>query len=780
VWVSNYNDNTVSRIDPATHGVQTIPVGSTPSGIAVGDGAVWVANNFGGTVSWINPTVNRVVKTIPVGNGPSGVAVGYGSVWVTDSNDGTLSRINAVTGVPGKPIALGGQPTDVAAGYGALWVSDERYGRVLRVDPQTDQVTEPISVGTGPTAITVGFGSVWVANSLDGTVSRIDPQTNQVTATITVGNGPDAIAAGAGGVWVANEFGHNVALINPATDTITRTVAVGNDPRGLAIAGGLLWVSAVDSGASHRGGTLTVLQNARLRAFDPNGSCCGLAAFYLLPITNDGLTAFDRVGGSDGAQVVPDLARSLPAAADSGLTYTFRLRPGIRYSNGQLVRPEDFRRAIVRDFAVGDPDFQNILGGAACLAHHARCDLSRGIVTDDSAGTVTFHLVAPDPEFLDKLAIDPVAVPAGTPDRPIGLHALPATGPYELASHTPNEDIFVRNPYFREWSHAAQPSGYPDRIVLRTGASVEANVTAVEQGGADYTIDPPPPDRLGEIQTRFASQLHVNPNDVTIQMLLNTRVAPFNDVGVRRALNYAVDRAKLVQLLGQDSRPTCQMFPPYIPGYRRYCPYTLHPNAAGTWSAPDLATAERLIAASHTRGTPITIWSQPGYLTDFTTTARYLASLLDRLGYPTRIRTFSAAQFAWGLFADPRTKAQAFLNVATPAWPSASQFLGPNASGAAGNTSCQSLGANWQSGYGNPTEFCDPQFDATVRSALAADAANSPTATALWAKADRQFTWQAPVLDFVTPSITDFVSSRVGDYQYNAQTGILIDQLWVR
>jgi YVTN family beta-propeller protein len=779
VWVSNYDDNTVSRIDPATHAVQTIAVGSTPSGIAVGDGAVWVANNFGGTVSWINPTVNRVVKTIPVGNGPSGVAVGFGSVWVANSTDGTLSRIDAVTGVPGAPIALGGDPTGVAVGFDAVWVSDAADRRVLEIDPQTNQVSASIDVGTGPGAIAVGAGSVWVANSLDGTVSKIDPQTDQVTAVITVGDGPDAIVAGAGGVWVANEFGHNVALIDPATDTITRTVAVGNDPRGLAIAGGLLWVSAADSGASHRGGTLTVLENARLLAFDPlENDGGGLASFYLMAITNDGLTAFDRVGGSDGAQLVPDLARSLPAAADGGLTYTFRLRPGIRYSNGQLVRPEDFRHAMGRDFAVGDPDFQNIVGGAACLAHPAACDLSRGVVADDSAGTVTFHLVAPDPEFLDKLAgSDAVAVSAGTPDRPGGFHALPATGPYELASHTPNEDTFVRNPYFREWSHAAQPDGYPDRIVLRTGASVEAAVTAVEQGRADYTIDPPPPDRLGDIQTRFASQLHTNPNDVTIQMLLNTRVAPFTDVRVRRALNYAVDRAKLAQLLGQDSHPTCQLLPPYIAGYQRYCPYTLHPNAAGTWSAPDLATAERLIAASHTRGTRITIWSQPGYLTDFTTTARYLASLLDRLGYPTHIKTFSLVQYAWGLFADPRTKAQALLNVATPLYPSASQFLGPDAHN--GSTSCNRIGS-WARGYPNPTEFCDPQFDATVNSALAAQAAGSPTATALWAKADRQFTDQAPVVDFDTPSITDFVSHRVGDYQYNAQTGILIDQLWVR
>ena len=76
-------------------------------------------------------------------------------------------------------------------------------------------------------------------------------------------------------------------------------------------------------------------------------------------------------------------------------------------------------------------------------------------------------------------------------------------------------------------------------------------------------------------------------------------------------------------------------------------------------------------------------------------------------------------------------------------------------------------------------EFCDPRFDATVRSALAAEAAKSTTATQLWAKADRQFTDQAPVVSFVTPSVTDLVSHRVGDYQYNPDLGVLFDQLWV-
>jgi peptide/nickel transport system substrate-binding protein len=706
------------------------------------------------------------------------VAVGFGSVWVTNSSDGTLSRIDAITGALTGTIALGGDPTGAAAGLGAVWVSDAADGRVLEIDPQTDEVAQVISVGTGPGAITAGDGSVWVANRLDGTVSRINPETSQIAATIPVGNGPDAIAVGAGGVWVANEFGDSVARINPGADGVAQRVTVGNRALGLAIFGGLVWVSAQDSGTSHRGGTLTVLQNGSFGSLDPSVQNASVASLFTLYVTNDGLTAFERVGGSAGAQVVPDLAVSLPTPTDGGRTYTFQLRRGIRYSNGQLVRPEDFRRAIERSIKLGFTSYySNIVGGGACRAPDALCDLSRGIVGDDAADTVTFHLVTPDPEFLDRLALWPaLAVPAGTPDHDIGSHPLPATGPYMVASDTPREVMLVRNPYFREWSHAAQPDGYPNRVVFRLGGSTETAVTSVEQGSADYSIDPPPADRMAEVQTRFPGQLHANPDDVTIEMVLNPNVAPFNHVRVRRALNYAIDRAELARLLGQDSRPTCQELAPYIPGYEPYCPYTLDPSGAGVWTAPNLAKAQALIAATDTRGTPITIWRPPGYLTDFTSTGRYLVSLLDRLGYPTHIRSFSSSTASSGWFSlisNPRTKAQAYLGVAAPNYPAASEFLFPE------YNSCYSSVPATQTNV-PPLKFCDPQFDATVRSALGAEAAESPTAAALWTKADREFTDQAPVVPFVTPWTTDFVSRRVGNYEYNPQLGILIDQLWVR
>ena len=66
-------------------------------------------------------------------------------------------------------------------------------------------------------------------------------------------------------------------------------------------------------------------------------------------LLGDGLVAFEPIGGTN-ATLVPDLATSIPTPTDGGRTYTFELRPGIRYSNGEVVAPGDFRRALERGF----------------------------------------------------------------------------------------------------------------------------------------------------------------------------------------------------------------------------------------------------------------------------------------------------------------------------------------------------------------------------------------------------------------------------------------------
>ena len=126
----------------------------------------------------------------------------------------------------------------------------------------------------------------------------------------------------------------------------------------------------------------------------------------------------------------------------------------------------------------------------------------------------------------------------------------------------------MRNARFREWSHAAQPDGNPDEIVWRFGLTGAQSVRAVEHGDADYTELQPSDE--SKVALQHTAQVHSNPSPTTVFVQINTRIPPFNDLRARQAFNYAIDR-------GRDA-PTCQVIPPGMLGYERYCPYTLHPR----------------------------------------------------------------------------------------------------------------------------------------------------------------------------------------------------------
>ena len=761
VWVTNANDGSVSRVDPSTGTVrQTITVGSSPSGIALGAGSVWVANHDDGTVSRIDPSTNGVVQTISVGNGPTAVAYGEKTVWVTNSNDRTLSQLDPSAGTVRRTTRTDAVGRGIAVGSGSVWVTDESTKTVARIDAQTGEVTDTVNVGNGPSGIAYGEGGVWVANSLDGTVSRIDPATGSVTATIRVGNGPAAVAVGNGAVWVSVEFGDRVVKIDPAgaEPRIAATLPLGNRPKGISVGEGGVWVAVQASGQGHRGGRL-VVYGSGLEAIDPAVINTSPTA---LSLTYDGLVGRRRVGGAEGTQLLPSLAVALPAPTDGGKTYTFRLRPGIRYSTGRPVRAVDFRRGLERQLANGAAGGGNVtaadlnvVGAAACTKQH--CDLSRGVVSGED--TVTFRLTAPNPSFAGFL-VDVSPVPPGTPLTVKPTNRVPGTGPYMLESFVPGREArFVRNPQFRVWSQAARPDGYADEIVLRATPEGRAAVDAVARGRVDVLLGGPPPDRLPELKTRYPNQLHLVPQRATAFVFLNTRTPPFDDLRVRRAVNFAVDRAKVVALHGGAdlAEPTCQIIPPSLGGYVPYCPYTTSPDSTGTWTAPDLERAKRLVAASGTRGMKVVVWSFPY----FNAETPYFVALLRRLGYRASLRKFRDIDSYFGALSPPYPPA------GFAGW-----FGSTSVSGPLSSLGC-AFPANW-------ADFCDRGFDRRLARVLRHEASDPELAATSAAKLDREAVDKAPWVPLFTPQLADFASKRVGNFQANPYTGILLDQLWVR
>jgi len=781
-WVTHADRHTMSRIDSGTTAVvDTIPVGNGPSGIATGAGAVWVVNSLDGTVSRIDPGTNTVVQSIPVGGGPRGILYAAGSVWVANTGDGTITRIDPESGRPTTLLQVAA--TELAFGAGTLWASQRAAGQVVRIDPTTGkQVFAPIHVGNGPTGITFGHGAAWVANSLDGTVSRIDPKTNSVTAAVLTGNGPDAVAVDPRGIWVSNQFDGNVVRIDPGRDQVAQRVSVGSRVSGLAMSGDAVLVAVPHSGAGHRGGTLVLRTNGPRKkgdvdSIDSIDSALSLYTYVspLLRMTGDGLTAFNQVSGLAGTQPVPDLATSLPAPTDRGRTYTFQLRPGIRYSNGRPVQATDFRSTFERFYALGSPvtDYDGIVGGAQCRKHPKRCDLSRGIVADDRAHTVAFHLTRPDPNFLYKLA-QPFAyvLPGGTPRRPAGTHPLPATGPYMIATYRPRRLLrFIRNPFFHEWSRAAQPDGYPDRIDIRIAGTADEAIRDVVDGKADVVrlTKPWTPSQLSRLELQHASQIHSDPRWNLQALFLNTRVPPFNRLDARRAINLAVDRAAATSAWGGPNvaEPTCQLLPPNFPGYRPYCPYTAGSTKSGNWTAPDLAKAKALVARSGTRGMKVTVWAW-SQAKGFNQVA---VKVLRSLGYRVAVKPVVGDRY-WGAVGDSRNRAQIGFTGWALGYPDPGAFL-------AQVFSCAAFLPGDPDNL-NPSAFCDPGIDRQMRRAQAEELSDTTGSRARWQRVDREITDAAPWVPLMVTKDVNFLSKRVGNYQYSPANGMLIDQLWVR
>jgi YVTN family beta-propeller protein len=781
-WVTNADRHTVSRIDSGTTAVvDTIPVGNGPSAITTGASAVWVVNSLDGTVSRIDPGTNTVVQNIPVGGGPRGILYAAGSVWVANTGDGTITKIDPESGRPTRLLQIAA--TELAFGAGTLWASQRAAGQVVRIDPTTGkQVFAPIHVGNGPTGIAFGHGAAWVANSLDGTVSRIDPKTNSVTAAILTGNGPDAVAVDPRGIWVSNQFDGKVVRINPGRDKVTQRVSAGSRVSGLAMSGDAVLVVVPHAGAGHRGGTLVLRTNGPGKKGDADSidsidSALSLYTYVwpLLRMTGDGLTAFNQVSGLAGTQPVPDLATSLPAPTDRGRTYTFQVRPGIRYSNGRPVQATDFRSTFERFYALGSPvtDYDGIVGGAQCRKHPKRCDLSRGIVADDRAHTIAFHLTRPDPNFLYKLA-SPFAyvLPGGTPRRPAGTHPLPATGPYMIATYSPRRLLrFIRNPFFREWSRAAQPDGYPDRIDIRIAGTADEAIRDVVDGKADVVrlTRPWTPSQLSRLDLQYASQIHSDPRWNLQALFLNTRVPPFNRLDARRAINLAVDRAAATSAWGgrNVAEPTCQLLPPNFPGHRPYCPYTAGSTKSGNWTAPDMAKAKALVARSGTRGMKVTVWAW-SQAKGFNQVA---VKVLRSLGYRVAVKPVVGDRY-WGAVGDSRNRAQIGFTGWALDYPDPGAFL-------AQVFSCAAFLPGDPDNL-NPGAFCDPGIDRQMRRAQAEELSDTTGSRARWQRVDREITDAAPWVPLMVTKDVNFVSKRVGNYQYSPAHGMLIDQLWVR
>ncbi len=257
VWIANNGDDSVSRVDAATGHLRAIPVKGTPIDVAVSGNLVDVLDGpTNNSVITIDASTSRAGAPTPLPNDTNHaplLTAGNGTFWLAEAEPQTLSSSDS----GGQFVGLGTTlpiPPDrtslltqyvsfdgLAIGEGSVWVAGDSFGRTLwRADPVSRKVTR-IALGFIPAGIAAGEGAVWVTSLLDDTVARIDPDSGRIVERIKVGHGASALAVGEGAVWVVNSLDDTVSRIDPVTNR-TSTIPVGVTPVDLATGAGGVWV----------------------------------------------------------------------------------------------------------------------------------------------------------------------------------------------------------------------------------------------------------------------------------------------------------------------------------------------------------------------------------------------------------------------------------------------------------------------------------------------------------------------------------------------------------
>ena len=349
------------------------------------------------------------------------------------------------------------------------------------------------------------------------------------------------------------------------------------------------------SAEANKGGTLRLnMADADFDFVDPQ-LAYRTDDWSMIYATSMPLVGFEEKTGAAGAQLTPQAATSFPTVSKDGKAYTFHIRPGLKFSNGSTVTAASYQRAWERILSpkMGSPLGVNlslqddIVGGKAFL--DGKASKISGISA--KGNTLTFHLTSPNATFVSILSMQWfTAVPANLPYSSTGLNTYPAAGPYYIASRDPGRStVLKRNPYYK----GNRPAN-PDQIVFTPNVNRDQSLLQVKAGQSDMDIEGLPATATAQLGQQFGvnkGRFYVGSTSCVNYMGMNTARAPFNNVALRKAVNYAIDRPAQVRLLGAYAgKRTSQLLVPGIPGYK---PFNAFPLAGA-----DVAKAKQIGGAA--------------------------------------------------------------------------------------------------------------------------------------------------------------------------------------
>ncbi|MEV0951312.1 ABC transporter substrate-binding protein [Promicromonospora sp. NPDC050249] len=385
---------------------------------------------------------------------------------------------------------------------------------------------------------------------------------------------------------------HRITTAVLAAATTLALAACGGAPGDSSGGGGFTAEPAV-------GGTVHVLQNADFSYLDPaRGWDGGVNNFYRLVFRQ--LTTSAPGSSDNPTEIVPDLAESLGKASDDGLTWTYTLKDGLKFDNGDPITSAEVKFGISRawdpQIGIGSPYLKQVIDAPKGYEGPYESGDMPTIETPDDK-TIVFHLIKPFPEFdavLSQVNATPFPVDSGAGDE--FIHQIIASGPYKLAEYVPGSTIkLTRN---ENWDpatdevRAAKPDGWEFTIGLDP-ATIDERLIAGQGADVNAIAGNIQPATLPRLQTpQLKERVLEFPGICTTYMGLNTTKKPLDDVRVRQAISYAIDRTTIVNASGgtQLGDPATTILPPSVAGHKDF---DLYPSEDGTG---DVEAAKKLLS----------------------------------------------------------------------------------------------------------------------------------------------------------------------------------------
>jgi peptide/nickel transport system substrate-binding protein len=348
------------------------------------------------------------------------------------------------------------------------------------------------------------------------------------------------------------------------------------------------------SAEANKGGTLKLNQAESDFDFVDPQLAYRTDDWAMIYTTSMPLVGFQEKAGAAGAQLAPIGATAFPTVSGNGRVYTFHVRPGMKFSDGSPVTAAAYQRSWERILSpkMGSPLGVNLSLQDDIVGAKAFLDGKAAHISGISAkgNTLTFHLTSANATFVSILSMQWFTpVKPNTPYTSTGLNVYPAAGPYYIASRDPGRStVLKRNPYYK----GDRPAN-PDQIVFTPNVNVDQSLLQVKAGQADMDLIDVPATATAGLGQQYGvnkGRFWVGPTSCVSYMAMNNARPPFNQVNMRKAVEYAIDRPAQLRLLGAYAgKRTSQLLVPGIPGYRPFNAYPL--------KGADVAKAKQLAGA---------------------------------------------------------------------------------------------------------------------------------------------------------------------------------------